>query len=58
MDEIQTVAADEDEKMLKIEGDQRLNSVRGSGQSVFDDGEFELNKAKGELKKDLAYVRV
>lgn len=49
MDEVQEVGAEEDEKLLKIEGDQRLNSVRGSGQSVFDDGEFELNKAKGEL---------
>ena len=49
MDEVQVVGAEEDEQMLKVEGDQRLNEHRGSGQNNHNDQEFNLNKAKGEL---------
>lgn len=57
MDEVQQVGADEDEKMLKIEGDQRLNTVRSSGKQLHEDGEFQQAKAKGELKEQYDYVR-
>ena len=57
MDEIQQVGADEDEKLLKVEGDQRLNAVRSSGSKQHDDPEFQQAKAKGELKDQYDYVR-
>ena len=40
MDEVQEVGADEDEKLLKVEGDQRLNAVRSSGNQNHEDPEF------------------
>ena len=49
MDEVQQVGADEDERMLKLEGDSRLNSLRGSGLSTHDDYEFQAGQAIGEL---------
>lgn len=60
MDEVQEVGAEEDEKLLKVEGDQKLSELRSSGRSVHDDSEFDSEKAKGELdfeKEDLDYVR-
>ena len=57
MDEIQEVGNAEDERVLKVEGDQRLNAHRGSGAQYHDDDEFNLNKAKGELTKDYKYIR-
>ena len=57
MDEVQEVGVDEDERMLKLEGDSRLNALRGAGISTHDDYEFHSSQAKGELQGDYDYVR-
>ena len=58
MDEVQEVAAEEDERLLKVEGDYRLNAHRSTGSTYHDDAEFDVSKAKGELKDSYSYVRV
>lgn len=57
MDEVQEVGAEEDEKLLKVEGDQKLNALRSSGRNVHEDDEFAHEKAKGELKDSYDYIR-
>ena len=49
MDEVNEVDAEEDERLLRVEGDQKISELRASGRNVLDDTEFELNKAKGSL---------
>mmetsp|Transcript_25846 Transcript_25846/g.34566 ORF Transcript_25846/g.34566 Transcript_25846/m.34566 type:complete len:87 (-) Transcript_25846:176-436(-) len=58
MDEVNTVDPEEDERLLKVEGDQKLSELRASGRNVLDDQEFELNKAKGSLNGNYEYLRV
>ena len=57
MNEVQQVMADEDEKLLKFVGYERLNEVRSSGNSTHIDSEFESNKATGELKDPYEFIR-
>lgn len=49
MDEVNEVDAEEDERLLRVEGDQKISELRASGRNVLDDTEFEVNKAKGSL---------
>lgn len=58
MDEINEVDAEEDERILRVEGDEKLNQLRGSGRPIHEDPEFEQAKAKGELDGNYEYVRV
>jgi len=37
MDEVNEVAKEEDERMLRVEGDQKMNELRSSGRSVHED---------------------
>ena len=37
MDEVNEVAKEEDERMLRVEGDQKMNELRSSGSSVHED---------------------
>ena len=57
MDEVQQVGTDEDERMLKLEGDSRLNALRGSGLSTHDDYEFHAGQAIGELQGNYEFIR-
>jgi len=58
MDEVNEADAEEDERLLRVEGDQKLSELQSSGRSVHEDQDFEHAKAKGELEGNYEYVRI
>ena len=58
IDEVNEVVKEEDERMLLVEGNKKMNELRSSGSSVHEDLEFVQEKAKGELRGDYDYIRI
>ena len=57
--EVQFVNMDEDDKLLKNAGDEMMQAFVASGESVYNDYDFDEKKAKEKMEhKNYGFVRV